>query len=89
MAFIATAGRRPRQIWELLIATSLPKLWIPKPDDIWMVEKLPMLGTGKVDLRAIKHLALQHAAGMHSRLQLLAQASHPQASVIAWPQVRA
>jgi len=40
------------------MASGLPKLWIPKPDDIRLVESLPMLGTGKVDLRVVKQMAL-------------------------------
>jgi acyl-[acyl-carrier-protein]-phospholipid O-acyltransferase/long-chain-fatty-acid--[acyl-carrier-protein] ligase len=57
VALIAGNSTTPQQIWQLLMASSLPKLWIPKPDDIRMVEKLPLLGTGKVDLRAIKQIA--------------------------------
>ncbi|MBV8807442.1 MAG: AMP-binding protein, partial [Acidobacteriaceae bacterium] len=57
VAFIAGNSTTPQQIWQLLMASGLPKLWIPKPDDIRMLETLPMLGTGKVDLRAIKQIA--------------------------------
>ncbi len=57
VAFIAGNSTTPQQIWQLLMASGLPKLWIPKPDDIRTIEKLPMLGTGKVDLRAIRQMA--------------------------------
>jgi acyl-[acyl-carrier-protein]-phospholipid O-acyltransferase/long-chain-fatty-acid--[acyl-carrier-protein] ligase len=57
VAFIAGNGTTPQQIWQSLMASGLPKLWIPKPDDIRMIESLPMLGTGKVDLRAIRQVA--------------------------------
>ncbi len=43
--------------------SGLPKLWIPKQDDIRVIEKLPLLGTGKLDLGAIKRLAQQEKAG--------------------------
>jgi acyl-[acyl-carrier-protein]-phospholipid O-acyltransferase/long-chain-fatty-acid--[acyl-carrier-protein] ligase len=35
----------------------LPNLWIPKRDSFYSVEKIPVLGTGKIDLKAIKALA--------------------------------
>jgi acyl-[acyl-carrier-protein]-phospholipid O-acyltransferase/long-chain-fatty-acid--[acyl-carrier-protein] ligase len=47
----------PQAIWEHLGASSLPKLWIPKREDIRFVESIPTLGTGKVDLRAVRALA--------------------------------
>jgi acyl-[acyl-carrier-protein]-phospholipid O-acyltransferase / long-chain-fatty-acid--[acyl-carrier-protein] ligase len=47
----------PHAIWEHLSASSLPKLWIPKREDIRFVESIPTLGTGKVDLRAVRTLA--------------------------------
>jgi acyl-[acyl-carrier-protein]-phospholipid O-acyltransferase/long-chain-fatty-acid--[acyl-carrier-protein] ligase len=40
------------------VASALPRIWIPKPDDIRLVENLPMLGAGKIDLRAVKQMAL-------------------------------
>jgi acyl-[acyl-carrier-protein]-phospholipid O-acyltransferase / long-chain-fatty-acid--[acyl-carrier-protein] ligase len=44
-------------IWDGLSASSMPRLWIPKRDDIRFVESIPTLGTGKTDLRAIRTLA--------------------------------
>ena len=35
----------------------LPNLFIPRRDDFIKVEAIPMLGTGKLDLRAIKRVA--------------------------------
>jgi len=32
-------------------------LWIPSPKDFFQVEAIPILGTGKLDLRAVKQLA--------------------------------
>ncbi len=40
------------------VESRLPKIWIPKPDDIRLVDSLPMLGTGKVNLRALRQIAL-------------------------------
>jgi len=37
----------------------LPALWKPRPDQFLHVEALPYLGTGKLDLRRIKEVALK------------------------------
>lgn len=40
-----------------------PKLWIPDPDDFVQVEGLPVLGTGKLDLREIRRVAAEVLKG--------------------------
>ena len=47
-----------QQIWERLSESDLPKLWVPKREDIRFVESIPTLGTGKIDLRAVRALAI-------------------------------
>ncbi|GHT47375.1 hypothetical protein FACS189454_09720 [Planctomycetales bacterium] len=37
----------------------LPNLWVPSPNDFHRVEVIPVLGTGKLDLRAVKDLAMK------------------------------
>jgi acyl-[acyl-carrier-protein]-phospholipid O-acyltransferase/long-chain-fatty-acid--[acyl-carrier-protein] ligase len=49
----------PRELWERLSRTEMPPLWIPKPENIHRVEQLPLLGTGKLDLRGVKAKALE------------------------------
>ena len=49
----------PKEVWQKLMNTDLPKLWIPKADDIRIVPALPLLGTGKLDLKAAKRLATE------------------------------
>jgi acyl-[acyl-carrier-protein]-phospholipid O-acyltransferase/long-chain-fatty-acid--[acyl-carrier-protein] ligase len=39
--------------------SDLPNLWKPRADQFYRVEALPMLGTGKLDLRKIRELAAQ------------------------------
>ncbi len=39
--------------------SGLPNLWTPRPNQFFFVEELPHLGTGKLDLRRIKEMALQ------------------------------
>ncbi|MBV8706283.1 MAG: AMP-binding protein [Acidobacteriaceae bacterium] len=58
VAFVAGGDMTTQAIWQQLIASGLPKLWTPKLEDIHLVETLPMLGTGKVDLRAVRQMAL-------------------------------
>jgi acyl-[acyl-carrier-protein]-phospholipid O-acyltransferase/long-chain-fatty-acid--[acyl-carrier-protein] ligase len=40
----------------------LPNLFIPAADSFFEIEDLPILGTGKLDLRGIKTLALEKAS---------------------------
>ena len=61
--FIANGGIAPRELWRRLSQTGLPALWIPKCDDIFQVTNLPLLGTGKLDLRAIKAQAVRLMEG--------------------------
>ena len=51
----------PDELWRRLSATDLPKLWIPKQSDIHQVESLPVLGTGKLDLRGVRTRAKELA----------------------------
>ncbi len=49
-------------LWQRLSETDLPRLWIPKRENLYQVQSLPLLGTGKLDLRALKSLAQELAA---------------------------
>ena len=48
-----------RVVLEKLPEAGLPNLWTPRPNQFFMVEELPHLGTGKLDLRRIRELALE------------------------------
>ena len=52
----------PAELWRRLTETDLPKLWIPKRDNVYAVDSIPTLGTGKVDLRAVKAKVLELSA---------------------------
>jgi acyl-[acyl-carrier-protein]-phospholipid O-acyltransferase/long-chain-fatty-acid--[acyl-carrier-protein] ligase len=62
VAFFTDAGVTPQDLWERLCRTELPRLWLPKRDDLRFVDAIPTLGTGKVDLRAVRQLAVERAA---------------------------
>jgi acyl-[acyl-carrier-protein]-phospholipid O-acyltransferase/long-chain-fatty-acid--[acyl-carrier-protein] ligase len=48
-------------LWERLSATDLPKLWLPRRENIHYVESIPTLGTGKTDLRRLRQLAVERS----------------------------
>jgi acyl-[acyl-carrier-protein]-phospholipid O-acyltransferase/long-chain-fatty-acid--[acyl-carrier-protein] ligase len=47
----------PHALWDRLNQSPLPRLWVPKREDLHVVESIPVLGTGKVDLRRVRELA--------------------------------
>ena len=51
----------PEELWSTVSHTDLPKLWIPKRESFYYIEAIPTLGTGKVDLRQVKVIALEKA----------------------------
>jgi acyl-[acyl-carrier-protein]-phospholipid O-acyltransferase/long-chain-fatty-acid--[acyl-carrier-protein] ligase len=44
-------------ILEKLVASDLPNLWKPRPDQFFHIDTLPYLGTGKLDLRKVREVA--------------------------------
>jgi len=57
---------------DTLTVAGLPNLWIPKT--ILRVECIPMLGTGKVDFKTCRELALNACVG---KVPEIATASNP------------
>jgi acyl-[acyl-carrier-protein]-phospholipid O-acyltransferase / long-chain-fatty-acid--[acyl-carrier-protein] ligase len=51
-------GTCTRQLWQQLSGRGLPNLWVPRERDFFTITELPVLGTGKVDLKRVKELAL-------------------------------
>ncbi len=51
--------KSPAQIIDELSKCDLPNLWIPSQDSFIEVPEIPLLGTGKLDLRGIQQLALE------------------------------
>ncbi|MCA9054117.1 MAG: AMP-binding protein, partial [Planctomycetaceae bacterium] len=47
------------EVLKSLQATGLPNLWLPSKDSFIEVDHIPVLGTGKLDLRGIKQTALE------------------------------
>lgn len=49
----------PQAINELK-ACGLPNLWLPSQDSFLELEQIPLLGSGKLDLKAVKEVAMKH-----------------------------
>lgn len=52
----------PGELWRRLSESQLPNLWLPKRENIYLVETLPTLGSGKLDLQGAKAQAIKFAA---------------------------
>jgi len=48
-----------KEIVEKLAQSDLPNLWVPRANQFFRVEKLPYLGSGKLDLRRVREDAVK------------------------------
>jgi 1-acyl-sn-glycerol-3-phosphate acyltransferase len=53
----------PQEVQKLLMDANLPNLYIPSADSFLQVPALPVLGTGKLDLKALQNLARERFSG--------------------------
>jgi acyl-[acyl-carrier-protein]-phospholipid O-acyltransferase/long-chain-fatty-acid--[acyl-carrier-protein] ligase len=60
LVLLHNSALSPQRIWKALTESTLPKLWIPKAEDILYIDAIPVLGTGKTDLRKARMLATQN-----------------------------
>ena len=49
----------PADLYQRISETDMPRLWIPKRDNIYAVDAIPQLGTGKLDLRGVRNRAVE------------------------------
>jgi acyl-[acyl-carrier-protein]-phospholipid O-acyltransferase/long-chain-fatty-acid--[acyl-carrier-protein] ligase len=54
LVVLFTGPMTPAEVWGKLAETDLPRLWVPKRENIYCVDCLPTLGTGKLDLRGVR-----------------------------------
>jgi acyl-[acyl-carrier-protein]-phospholipid O-acyltransferase / long-chain-fatty-acid--[acyl-carrier-protein] ligase len=52
-------GHDVRELLQKLSGKGLPNLWVPRERDFFQIPEMPVLGTGKVDLKRVKELALE------------------------------
>jgi acyl-[acyl-carrier-protein]-phospholipid O-acyltransferase/long-chain-fatty-acid--[acyl-carrier-protein] ligase len=50
-----------KPVLEKLANSGLPNLWIPRSNQFFQIEELPHLGSGKLDLRRVHEVALEHS----------------------------
>jgi len=55
--YLASARIDLDALYKKLQDSDLPKLWIPAKEDFHAIESFPYLGTGKIDLAALKEIA--------------------------------
>ncbi len=54
-------GTEVQQVWSQLSERGLPNIYVPGPRDFFLVNDLPMLGSGKLDLKKCKEKAMELA----------------------------
>src|SRR5262249_47480494 len=62
VVFYLPTDKTPEQIVKELSAVGLPNLWMPSADSFVQIEQIPLLGTGKLDLQAVKQMAQERFA---------------------------
>ncbi len=58
------SGTDTRQVVQKLSDRGLPNLWVPKERDFFEVQELPLLGSGKVDLKRLRDIAIDRVRGV-------------------------
>jgi acyl-[acyl-carrier-protein]-phospholipid O-acyltransferase/long-chain-fatty-acid--[acyl-carrier-protein] ligase len=62
VVFHLPTDRQPREIVKRLAERGLPNLWIPGADGFAEIAELPMLGSGKLDLKRLAEMARERFA---------------------------
>jgi acyl-[acyl-carrier-protein]-phospholipid O-acyltransferase/long-chain-fatty-acid--[acyl-carrier-protein] ligase len=57
--YLPLNGGDVRSLWQKLNSKGLPNLWVPRERDFYQIPEMPILGTGKLDLRRIQEMALE------------------------------
>ncbi|WP_165249105.1 AMP-binding protein [Paludisphaera soli] len=52
-------GATPDDVHHRLVDAGVPRLWIPSVRDFVRIDEIPITGTGKIDLRALRDLAVK------------------------------
>jgi len=56
-------GEELKALLAALKSSDMPNLWIPKANAFYEIKEIPVLGTGKMDIRSIKQMAQAFDAG--------------------------
>lgn len=60
IVFYRDSSLTPSELIEKMVAVGLPRIWIPHVDGFIKVNSIPILGTGKLDLAAVKRMAMEY-----------------------------
>lgn len=52
----------PEEICQRILNDGLPPLWVPHAENFYRVEAIPILGSGKLDLKGLRDMAIQVAS---------------------------
>jgi acyl-[acyl-carrier-protein]-phospholipid O-acyltransferase/long-chain-fatty-acid--[acyl-carrier-protein] ligase len=63
IVFHLPTDREPRDVIRRLADRGLPNLWIPGAECFAAIDEMPLLGSGKLDLRRLRELALERFGG--------------------------
>jgi acyl-[acyl-carrier-protein]-phospholipid O-acyltransferase/long-chain-fatty-acid--[acyl-carrier-protein] ligase len=55
----APMSMSPEHLWTELKESGVPSIWLPSKTDFFGIEQLPVLGTGKIDLKGVKKIAAE------------------------------
>jgi len=66
LVVLSTAQFDVSEMTKKLSESGLPNLWIPKKENFHTVSALPLLGSGKLDLKAVKKLAQEFSTAPHA-----------------------
>jgi acyl-[acyl-carrier-protein]-phospholipid O-acyltransferase / long-chain-fatty-acid--[acyl-carrier-protein] ligase len=61
--YVSLSGQEPRGLARGLSGRGLPNLWVPGERDFYLVHDLPILGSGKLDLKRVKEMAQEVVGG--------------------------
>ncbi len=59
----------PDYLWEKLTKTDLPKLWVPKRENLYTIESIPTVSTGKVDISKVKAIAMEKSSAANAAIR--------------------
>jgi len=63
VVFYSRKDVTPEGLLNKLRQTDLPNIWIPRGENLYCVDAIPLLGSGKVDLKQVKMMAIERAGG--------------------------
>jgi acyl-[acyl-carrier-protein]-phospholipid O-acyltransferase/long-chain-fatty-acid--[acyl-carrier-protein] ligase len=55
----APMNMTPEHLWTKLKESGVPSIWLPSKNDFIGIDQLPVLGTGKIDLKGVKKIAAE------------------------------